>query len=178
MLEIEIADDAHGHYRVRRDRVDIGCFTREDRHGHVRLELHDRCLLLQRDRRVEDLARGRNGLLRAVWRRILPGQTHTLLAGGVVLARYVHRWGALRHGEVAAELPGGEAWSVRALDRIPGRLGLSRRGAEQARWEIPGLLRAGVRLDPAGLDETVALALAYAVHQVWGNDPTVGGGDA
>lgn len=175
MLEIEIAGGVRGHYRARRDRVDIGQFTHENRDGHVHAEIDGRRLLLQRDRRVEDLAQGRSSLLRAVWRRVLPGQRHTLLADGVVVARFVHHWGALRRGEVAAELPGGEVWSVQALDRIPGRLSLRRNGAEQARWEIPGLLRASVRLDKAGLDDPVALALAYAVHQVWGNDPTVGG---
>lgn len=176
MLDIEIAGDARGHYLVRRGRVDIGRFGREDRQGHVPLELEGRHLLLQRDRRVEDLAQGRNGLLRAVWRRILPGQSHTLFADGVVIARFVHHWGALRRSEVSVELASGERWSVRALDRLPGRLSLSRNGEEQARWEIRGLLRAAVRLDCGGLDEAVALALAYAVHQVWGNDPTAGGG--
>lgn len=178
MLEIEIAGDARGHYLIRRGRVAIGRFAHEDRQGHVQMELEGRRLLLQRDRRVEDLARGRTSLLRAVWRRVLPGQSHTLFADGVVTARYVHHWGALRRSEVTAELANGERWSVHALDRIPGRLSLSRNGEEQARWEIRGLLRVTVRLENGGLDEAIALALAYAVHQVWGNDPTVGGGDA
>lgn len=175
MLEIEIVGDARGHYRVRRGRVDIGSFGHEDRQGHVCLELEGRRLLLQRDRRAEDLAQGRTGLWRAVWRKLLPGQSHTLFADGVVIARFVHRWGLGQRAQVVAELPGGEAWTVHALDRIPGRLSLSRNGEEQARWEIRGLFRAGVHLSAGGLAEPIALALAYAVHQVWGNDPNVGG---
>lgn len=174
MLELKIVDESRAvHYLVLAQGRRTGEIAHEDFNGLCALRLDDGDYAIRRDRRAADLARGRRGLLRAVWSRLQPAQSYTLLQGDKVLAEIHNHASLLRSAPITLQLPGDAAsWSVPPPRGVAQQLRVCRGDVDVGQLRIPGLLlRERILLPPLELPRPVAVTLAWAAHQCWGNDP-------
>ena len=88
MLELKIVDESRAvHYVVLAQGRRVGEIAHADFNGLAALRLDGGEYVIRSERRAADLARGRRGVLRAVWSRLQPDQRYTLLQGEMELAR-------------------------------------------------------------------------------------------
>lgn len=174
MLELKIVDESRAvHYVVLAQGRRLGEIAHEDFNGRAALRLDGVDYVIRNERRAADAAQGRRSLLRAIWSRLQPDQRYALLQGAVELAQIHSQSSLLRAGAIVLQ-PAGERdnWRVpppRGL--LPSQAILYHGAAEAGRLQIPGLLRDRIQLPPLPLATPVAVALAWVVHQGWGNDP-------
>ncbi|MCQ4164305.1 hypothetical protein [Tahibacter harae] len=181
MLELKIVDESRAvHYVVLAQGRRVGEIAQADFNGLAALRLDGGEYVIRSERRAADLARGRRGVLRAVWSRLQADQRYTLLQGEMELARVHSRSSFLRAGAITLQPAGEDAgWSVPPpRGFLPSQLSLYRGGAEVGRLEIPGLLRNRILLPPLLLAVPALVALGWVVHQSWGNDPYRGAAGA
>jgi hypothetical protein len=180
-LELKIVDESRAvHYVVLEQGRRTGEIARPDFNGCIAIRLDGAGFVIRNERRAADVAQGRSGLLRALWSRLFLDERYRLLDGTVELARIHSQSRVLRPRPIVLRVTGDRAdWHVPPPGRtFQSEVSLRHGAADIGRLKIPGLLRERIQLPAMPLARPVAVALAWVVHQTWGNDPYAGGGDA